>query len=225
MDKQQFLESLRKKLSALPESDVEESLSFYIEMIDDLTEEGLDEDQAVARVGSVENIAVQIIAAASTSKGEKSEEKAEFKAEKKAEKKAAKQEQKSAPQKGLSAWEIVLLVLGSPIWLSLLIAFLAVVISMYAVLWAAIAAVWAIFASFCACAPAGIAAGVIVICGGHVATGIALIGAALVCAGFAIFAFMGSLWATRGTVWLTVKVFVFFKNLFRNHVFGKEVAR
>lgn len=41
MNKQEFLTELRAKLSGLPTYDVEERLSFYGEMIDDRTEEGV----------------------------------------------------------------------------------------------------------------------------------------------------------------------------------------
>ena len=44
----------------------------------------------------------------------------------------------------LKVWEIVLLAIGSPLWLSLLIAFFAAVISV-------LVSLWAVFASFLAC--------------------------------------------------------------------------
>lgn len=61
MNKQEFLTELRAKLSGLPTDDVEERLSFYGEMIDDRTEEGVTEEQAVEEMGSVDQIASQII--------------------------------------------------------------------------------------------------------------------------------------------------------------------
>ncbi|MBR5538496.1 MAG: hypothetical protein IKU61_01205 [Clostridia bacterium] len=54
MNKQEFLEELRKGLSGLPKEDVRERLNFYGEIIDDRIEEGLTEEEAVfgAFVGS-----------------------------------------------------------------------------------------------------------------------------------------------------------------------------
>ena len=62
MNKREFLARLRKELSGLPQSDREERLAFYSEMIDDRMEEGLSEEDAVSAVGSVEEIAAQIVA-------------------------------------------------------------------------------------------------------------------------------------------------------------------
>lgn len=59
MNKQAFLNSLRKSLSGLPQEDVEERVMFYSEMIDDRIEEGLSEEEAVSAVGSVDKKASQ----------------------------------------------------------------------------------------------------------------------------------------------------------------------
>ena len=60
MTKMQFLMALHDALSGLPRDEIEERLNFYTEMIEDRIEEGLSEEQAVAAVGSVEEIASQI---------------------------------------------------------------------------------------------------------------------------------------------------------------------
>ena len=62
MSKQEFLVQLEKCLSGLPMEDVKERLNFYSEMIDDHMEEGVSERDAVAAVGSVEDIAAQVVA-------------------------------------------------------------------------------------------------------------------------------------------------------------------
>ena len=56
MNKQEFLDRLRKGLSGLPQAEREERLLFYSEMIDDRMEEGLTEEEAVAALGSLEEI-------------------------------------------------------------------------------------------------------------------------------------------------------------------------
>ena len=61
MDKKAFLAQLRSQLSGLPQNDIEDRLIFYSEMIDDIMEEGITEEEAVSRLGEVEDIATSII--------------------------------------------------------------------------------------------------------------------------------------------------------------------
>lgn len=51
MNKEQFLAAVRERLSALPRDDVEQSLDYYGEMIDDRVEDGMSEEQAVEAWG------------------------------------------------------------------------------------------------------------------------------------------------------------------------------
>ena len=48
MSKTEFLTELKKALEGLPEEDIEKSLEYYSEMIDDRIEDGLSEEEAVA---------------------------------------------------------------------------------------------------------------------------------------------------------------------------------
>ena len=61
MNKEQFLIELASALAGLPEEDIERSLEFYSEMIDDRIEDGLSEEEAVAALGSIDEIRAQII--------------------------------------------------------------------------------------------------------------------------------------------------------------------
>lgn len=193
MDKKEFLEKLHKGLSGLPQSEIDERLAFYSEMIDDRIEEGLSEQEAVAAIGSVDAIIAQIVAEVPLAKLAK---------------------EKLKPKRRLSAWEIVLLVAGSPIWLSLLIAVFAVVFSVYIVLWSVIVSLWAVFGAVIACAVGSILAGVGFLFGGHTLSGIAMIGAGMVCGGLSIFIFYGCDGATKGAGLLTKAVAVGIKKCF-----------
>ena len=180
MRKQEFIYQLWKKLSDLPKEEVEERLSFYAEMIDDRMEEGLSEEEAVAAIGSTDEIAGQIVDDIPVQKIIK---------------------EKTKPKKRLRVWEILLLVLGSPIWVPLLIiAPFVVMIFLYVALWATVVSLWAIFASFIGCAVGGIASSSILFIMGKPFAAIALIGAGLVCAGLSIFIFFGCKAATKGAV-------------------------
>ena len=63
------------------------------------------------------------------------------------------------PKRQLQAWEIVLLALGSPVWLSLGLAALAVVLSLYVVVWSLDVSLWAVFAALGAGAGCGVETG------------------------------------------------------------------
>ena len=105
----------------------------------------------------------------------------------------------------LKTWELVLLIVGFPVWLPLLIAAVAVAGSLYVSWWAILISLWAAFGSLAACGFAGVVFG-IGFCFESL-SGPALIGAGLFCAGLAVFSFFGCKWLTDSTLKLTKKVF------------------
>ena len=64
MNKREFLEAIRKGISSLPEEDMNRSIRFYSEMIDDRIEEGIPESEAVAAMGTPESVINDILAEA-----------------------------------------------------------------------------------------------------------------------------------------------------------------
>ena len=66
MIKAQFLSELERRLDALPRAEIDRALQFYSEMIDDRKEEGLTEPEAVAALGSLDDIAGEVLAGASS---------------------------------------------------------------------------------------------------------------------------------------------------------------
>lgn len=203
MTKLKFLLELEKKLSALPQEDIEERLTFYSEMIEDRVEEGISEEDAVAQIGDVEEIAAQILA------DHRVEEPAFVEETVTAE--GAPVTEPAQPKSRMKAWEITFLVLGSPIWLSLLIGVIAIVFSAYVSLWSVIISLWAVFVSLAACAVALPIGGIAFICNGYVHYGLAGIAASLVCGGLAVFLFFGCNLTTKGIVILTKKLTAFLK--------------
>ncbi len=184
MRKDEFLMQLRSELYGLPKSDIEERVVFYGEMIDDRIEDGLAEEDAVYEMGNPDDIVAQILADVPFTKLVK---------------------EKITPKKKRKAWEIVLLALGSPIWLSLIIVALAVLFSLYVSVWSIIVSLWAVFASLIVCAFAGIVVGIGFSLGVNAVTGMATIAMGLVCAGLSILFFYGCKAATDGIVFLTKK--------------------
>jgi len=193
MSKQEFLLGLRKGLAGLSQEDIEERLNFYSEMIDDRIDEGLSEEAAVSEIGNVDDIVSQIIADMPITKLAK---------------------ERIKPKRRLKVWEIILLALGSPIWLSLLIAAFAVIASLYISLWAMIISLWAVFVSVAGCSLGAIASGIGFTFNGNGLTGVAMIGVGVVCAGLSVFLFYGCKAATKGILILTKKLALGVKSCF-----------
>lgn len=193
MYKEVFLSKLESGLSGLPRDDISERLTFYGEMIDDRIEDGLSEADAVAEIGSVDSVIEQILADTPL-------------------KKLVRKRVK--PTRSLKAWEIVLIVLSSPVWLSLLIAAVAVVAAVYIVLWSVDLTLWAIDASAAALAVGGVLSGMIFLMQGNTTTSVALIGAGIFFAGLTVFCTYGCIAGTKGIVLLTEKTAIGIKALF-----------
>ena len=185
MTRYEFITALTGRLAHLSWEDVKERVDFYTEAIDDRIEEGLSEEEAVAAVGDPEEIAALIMAEMPLITVKAPEQ---------------------GPKRKLSAGEIVLLILGSPLWLSLLIAAAAVLFSLYVVIWAVVVSLWAVFVSLAAAAAIGVAVCIVFALSGRGAAGLAMLGAGIVCAGLAIFLFYGCLAAGKGTLLLTKKI-------------------
>lgn len=189
MNKEQFLSALEDRLKGLSKEDAAERLAFYSEAIDDRMEEGLTEEEAVAQLDSVDEIAQRIQAEFPVSRPVKE-------------------------KRRLSALEIVMLVLGSPIWISLLVAAFAVVVSLYAAFWSVMISLWAAELSVTVGAVAGVVGACILCFTGSVPAGLALLSVGLFGAGLAIFGFYGCLAGTKGLGWLTKKTTLWLVRLF-----------
>ena len=192
MTKKEFLSTLQDKLSNLPRKDTAERISFYEEMINDRMEEGLSEEEAIADIGTVDEIYDQFVAELPLIKIITN---------------------KLTPKKRLSGGKIAIIASTSIVWFPLLISFFAIMLSLYAVLCSVAISVWAVFISLAASAPAGIVCGIAGIFGGNICQGLMFIGLGLILAGIAIFAFYGSLYMTKGSIALTKKTVIGIKNL------------
>lgn len=190
MNKQQFLDTIRDKIGALPPQDRERSLDFYSEIIDDRMEDGLTEEQALEAIGSVEEVAAQILQEA--------------------------QVPKAAPviiPRKLRIWEIVLLVLGAPLWIPLVLSVAIVLLSVYAVLWSCVLTLYCADLCLALGAVAGIAGGIFYLITGGTGPALLFIGVALVLAGLAIVAFFLCNLAAKGVFLLSKYAFLSMKAL------------
>lgn len=193
MDKLDFLMALEEALSQLPEEDRRSSIEYYSEIIEDRMEEGMSETEAVASLGAPDKIAEQILMDMPLSKLVKS---------------------KVKKRRPISAGEIVLLILGFPLWFPLLVAVLAVIFSIYVSLWSVVISLYAVFAALAASA-FGVALGGIALCiFSGIPQGFFLLGAGLTCAGLALFFLPVCNLAAKGSVWIGKKLLQGIKSCF-----------
>lgn len=193
MNKDAFLSALHGRLSGLPEEDIKKSLDYYNEIIDDHIEEGLSEEEAVQAVGGLEEIVSQILMDTSLPKLVKA---------------------KVKPKRSLKTWEIVLLVLGSPVWLPLLFAAVCLLLAVYIVLWSVILVLYSVDLSFAAGALTGIVGFFVSLPDGNIAQGTLFLGAGLFCGGIAILLFFGFNRITKEVLILSKKFLLAIKTRF-----------
>ena len=165
MRKQDFIKELRLNLSFLPKEEIDDRISFYSELIDDKIEEGVKEEDAIKSIGSIDEIINQIIDEMSLSKIAKDK---------------IKQKRK------LNGLEIALIIVGSPIWLSLLLSLIAVLFSLYIIGWSIVISIWAILISLIAVLVAGIVLTIISLFSNIYIVALSYLGATLVILGLTI---------------------------------------
>lgn len=130
MTKKEFLDRLGTLLACLPADKIADAQAFYAEMIEDRMEDGLTEQEAVAAMGTpgdaAEGILDDLPAVPRT---------------------VAKTRRKSRAL----LWTLA--ILGSPIWLTLALAFVIVALVGYAVIWALALCIWIVALACFAAAP------------------------------------------------------------------------
>lgn len=179
MNKQEYLDTLRKNLDGLPSEDVLQAVLYYSEMIDDRIEDGMDEIEAVSDVVPPDEAAAEALRAIPLHK---------------------LVIERVKPKRALRAWEIVLLLLGAPIWLSLLVAAVAVLIGVYAVLWSLIAVLFAVEISFAAGGICGVLLFVVYLAHQSGGAAVFLLGAGALSAGLVLPMHALCVKATKGMV-------------------------
>lgn len=201
MNKQQFLTVIREKLVGLPKSDIDKSLDYYEEMIQDGIEDGLSEDEAVEALGPMEDIVSQILSETSLPKTIKANDKA---------------------SKGFRVWEIILLILGSPIWLSLLLTALVLVLAFYIIIWSVIFSLYAANLAVAVSAIGGLAGLIVHLYSGKGYQAVCFFSVFLICLGLSILMFYGLCEVTKGIVFISRKVMLW---IIKSCSFRKEKVK
>lgn len=165
MNKQEYLEAIRSRISAMPADDVNRFMDYYSEMIDDRVEDGLSEEEAVADMGSPDAAVEQILEDMPLTKLVK---------------------EKIKPKHELKAWEVVLIVLGSPVWIPILITALVLLLTLWIVAFALLISFYAVVLSFVAAGIGGLICAIPLFIANSPYTAVLMLGAALIGIGIAI---------------------------------------
>ena len=194
MTKNEFLQALERELHGLPREDIDRSLEYYAELIEDkMADEGVSEEAAVASLGTPKEVAASILLEQPLPKIVKA---------------------RAASRRKTSAWEIVLLVLGAPLWLPLLFAFAVIVLAVYIVLWSVVLAVCAVTLALALMLPAGIVAGIVLVVRGTVAAGILVLGGGMVCSGLGVLLYFVCRALVKGAAFIGKKLWRVVKGWF-----------
>lgn len=185
MRKEQFIEELRIKLKGLPKEDIEDRLSFYAEMIDDRVEEGLSEEEAIQEIGTSDEIASKVIESTSLTKIVK---------------------EKVRLKRKLEAWEIVLIILGFPLWFPLLVMALTFILVFIVLLWSGVIVAWSLEGSIIAASINFLINSVYNLFSGAFISSLGMFGTSLLLVGAGIFLFYACVKITELTAKVTKKI-------------------
>lgn len=122
MNKQEFITLLEKKLSGIPQDDINKTIDYYNEIILDKIDEGISEEEAVNSLGSIDEIIDQTLKEISFPKLVK---------------------EKLNLNRKLQTWEIVLICVTSILWVPLLMVLLSVILVVYICIWSGVIALGA----------------------------------------------------------------------------------
>lgn len=170
MGRTEFLMELARRLDALPREEINKSLSFYAEMIDDRMEDGMSEAQAVQSMEDMDTIVQRIMGEAVP-----------------AAEAAPPAPAAVRPRRG--GLSIALIVLGFPVWFPLLAAGFAVALAVYAVIWSLVAALYAMVLGLAVSGAAAVLASLIKLILWQVPSGLFFAGSGLIVLGLGVLLF------------------------------------
>lgn len=174
MNKQEYLARLRAALACLPEGEIEESVAFYTEMIDDRVADGLIEEEATAQLDDPKAAARAIIADLPV---------------------VPRTVVRTKQRNRALYWTLV--ILGSPLWLTLLLAAGMLVLAGLLTIWCLILGLWLLAAGLLAGGPLGIGVCLWALAVGQPAYGVFELGSGLLCFGLGLFCLHGAVAASK----------------------------
>lgn len=174
MNKQEYLAQLRAALACLPEGEIEESVAFYTEMIDDRVADGLTEEEATAQLDDPKAAAQAIIADLPV---------------------VPRTVVRTKQKNRALYWTLV--ILGSPLWLTLLLAAGMLVLAGLLTIWCLILGLWLLAAGLLAGGPLGIGVCLWALAVGQPVYGVFELGLGLLCFGLGLFCLHGAVAASK----------------------------
>ena len=191
MNKTEFTEQLRAALKGLSEEDLKKSVDYYEEMIDDRMEDGIPEEEAVNGLGSIDEIKDKILKEIPITNIVK---------------------EKIKPKRSLAGWEIALLVIGSPVWVPIMLSLIITGLSIYMTFWIIILSLYVTDLSLFLSGILGIVAAFMQTNG--FATGLFLSGIGITLTGVSVLLFFGFNQITKWMFILSKKFVLWLKKLF-----------
>ena len=192
MTMDEYLSALASGLSQLSEEERRKQISYYEELFADMKEDGLTEEEIAEKLGSPAKAAREIMEEMPLPKLVKT---------------------RVRPKNGWSVLAIILVILGSPIWLSIALAMFAVMISIYVVIWSVVIVLFAVVLSILAAGVAGIVLFAVNIMSASVPA-LLVLGLGLICLGMTAPAFLGAVAAAKGVCRLTGRIARWIRSLF-----------
>ncbi|MBR3988402.1 MAG: DUF1700 domain-containing protein [Clostridia bacterium] len=122
MTKNEFTKVLKSKINHLPKSERRKILQYYYEMISERMEDGMTEAEAIDALGNIDELLSEYSPAP------------------------------SEPRRGvrLRAWHIIMLIIGAPLWISLVAAMLCIMLAFYIIIWVLVICFYVVFAALAA---------------------------------------------------------------------------
>ena len=191
MLKNEFLTELRNRLQGLPKDELDNRINFYEEMINDRMDEGKSEEEAVAEIGSVDEVVTQIASETPLMKLVK---------------------EKTKPSRALKVWEIILIILGFPLWLPLLITAFVLLLVAYILIWVLVIVTYSVEFALIVSVFAGLVAFFASLFSGQF--NLLPLATTIMCAGGAILLFFGCVGATKLTIKLSKTIVLKIKTAF-----------
>ena len=196
MNKQEFLNELAAQLSSLSKNEIDKSIAYYNESIDDRIEDGMAEEEAVKALGPIPAIVENILYDMSIPTLMKAK---------------VNESKDRAPNKGI--W-LALVIVGFPLWFPLLMAFIIVIMAIYVTAWSLIVSLYAVVFSFGIACFTGIIGGFAQCIFKSIPVGLCVIGIAIICGALSLFMIKPVYLITKKLIKLTTYSIRKMKSLF-----------
>lgn len=196
MRKSEFLDELKRRLSKLPDCEIEKTAAFYAECIDDRIEEGMTEEEAVYALGNINDIVKETLMDTPLPSLVQSKIKESHK-----------------KSKNRTLW-MVLAICGFPFWFIIGLFLLIMILTVYILIWSAIIVLFAAVFSLAAGGIGGLISGTTACFTKGPAVGFSIIGISIIYIGLFLLLIKPLFWICKQLMKLTGTFLRKIKSLF-----------